>query len=94
MPFDMRVRHLKTSASTFARGVRILHCSQILLRVEQRKMGGKVSDLKATEINENCLQMNMEEKELTKGTFLSISACMTSSIYPGSVGQKIDPKEI
>ena len=38
--------------------------------------------------------MNMEEKKLMKGTFLSISACMTSSIYPGSVGQKIDPKEI
>ena len=31
--------------------LRILHCLQVPLRVEPREMRGKVSDLKATEIN-------------------------------------------
>ena len=34
------------------------------------------------------------EKETFKGNPLSISMCMTPSMYPGVVGQKTDPKEI
>ena len=48
--------------------LRILHCLQVPLRVEPKEMRGKVSDLKATEINA-VAQTNMEARNLRREPF-------------------------